>query len=307
MRKILVTGHDPKNPMGLFAEILEVFNQLIRSKQLTGQYDTELAVEWGSECCYYHAGTGNNVFEYYFTPLFDKPLVPGEERLLGNKIAGFYDEEKVSKCTWGPLSVHRNEKSKDKFVKQANKEIWQKIFRFRPEVEHKLETATRNLMQDYVFVGTHRRTTDWGHGPIPNRLDVFNALDDYVADGYSVYLSTDNDYEVQEFKTKYGDALFYNQVCRGTNAHGQPMFGHCESPAQHGYEAILDAYMLAKADVRLATSSNLSTFAAILNPWQTLDERLQPTVHGIEWENGKYAAVHSQKYPGWPNTRGWGA
>ena len=292
--------------MGLFAETLEVFHQLIRSKQVLGHYDTDLAVEWGADCCYYHEASGKNVFEYYFTPLFDKPVLPGVDRKIGAKIAGFYDESMVSKCTWGPLSVHRNEKSRARFVKQANEEIWEKIFGFRPGVRYKLEETAEPVIRNRKTVGTHRRTTDWGHGPVPRRTDVFSVLDAYVANGYHVYLSTDNEQEVDEFKVRYGDKLLYTNVCRGTNDKGQPMFGHCASPAYHGYEAILDAFILSRTNVRLATSSNLSTFAEILNPSQEVDEQLQPTVHAQEYENGKYAAIYTTKYEGWPNKAGWG-
>ncbi len=306
MQKILVAGHSPHNPMGLFAETLEVFNQLLRSKQMLGHYDTDLAVEWGADCCYYHEQSGSNVFEYYFTPLFNKPVLPNTDRLVGGKIAGFYDEPKVSKCTWGPLSVHRNDKSRTRSVRQVNEEIWGKIFEFRPGVLSRLEETAELLVRNRKTIGTHRRTTDWGHGPIPPRTTVFSALDEYVAKGYDIYLSTDNNKEVDEFRVRYGDRVLCTDACRGTDDKQQPMFGHCASPAYHGYEAILDAFILSRTDVRLVTSSNLSTFAEILNPNQELDEQLQPTVHAHEYENGKYSAIYSRKYDGWPNKAGWG-
>ena len=301
-QKLLCTSHVDYNPMGLFAEFLEVMNQLIYSKIQNGTYDDTLAVEWGANNLYYDETVGTNVWEYYFTPLFGTPVKPGG--VCAPPIWGHYHNP--HKTTWGPLSVHRNELSKDKYVRQVKNEILGHITSFRPEVRQSLDEARAELLRDYKTVGLHRRTTDWQHGPILNINDFFNELDPWVDKDYRVFIATDHPLQIELFSARYGDRLLYHDVCRGTNNKGQPMQGTCKSPAHHGYEALLDAFTLSKTTVRLATSSNLSTFAQMLNPDQELLQGLWPTVHALEWENGYYAPVYRKKYEGWPNRAGWG-
>lgn len=304
--KLLVESNVPHNSVGYFGEVLEVLHALLNSKHALGRYDEEMGVWWGPGSTFFDADYGENAWEYYFTPLFNREVV--HSTVKSPSFVGFYP--RPGAATWGPFSVHRDGGQRLRAAVQVGREVMGPglIFDIREDLKLQLAAYSRVLLADRPHLGVHRRTTDWHHGPTLPIEQVFAAVDPHVDAGYDVLLVTDSEQPVQQFYGRYGaDRVKTTDACRGVDETTKmPHTGvRCGSPARHGYEVLQDAYVLSRCEKRLATSSNLTSFVEILNPWQELDESLYPTVWGVEFESGVHGPLRREKPPGWPNTSGW--
>lgn len=304
---MLTESNTPGNDVGFFGEVFEVLYQLLNSKRRTGRYDTELAVHWGRYFTWYEEAVGTNAWEYYFTQLFNHESIdPGAERRPA--MYGWYKEH--NGATWGPLSVHRDGGQRLRAAIQVRHEILGPglVFDVRLDVKQKLEKYAAELLHGDLHIAVHRRTTDWGHGPVLPTQEFIDVLKPYVDSGYKVLLATDRAEETTEFRHHLGSQnVVTTNACGGVDSKtNKPHTGAaCGSMAHHGYEVLQDAYVMSKCQVRLATSSNVSNFVEVLNPAQELDWSLYPTVWGIEFASGVHGELRRKKPEGWPNLTGW--
>lgn len=157
-------------------------------------------------------------------------------------------------------------------------ELIQKYFRIRPEITREADQFWSECRDSFV-VGLHIRGTDKARSAKPVDIQKVIATINGItkgraAESWKLFVATDENRLLQHMIEAFGSHVIYQPAIRSET--GQPIHSHeskeqnCKSDARHafrlGLEALRDAMLLSRCDVFVGCDSNLSFFAAALNP-----------------------------------------
>ena len=164
----------------------------------------------------------------------------------------------------------------------------------RQDMKDKIEEVKNRLgLKNNKYISVHYRSFIFDLNKIHNPhqsnkveyVNWFNEIDKVLTDEHKIFLATDDDEVLENFKKKYGDRLVYNnnvdRTCDGSvgdNPFKLPnhLLWHYksltlsvnrkQSPYEMGVQALIDSYLLSGGDVIIRPNSGLSFFSVLLNP-----------------------------------------
>lgn len=137
---------------------------------------------------------------------------------------------------------------------------------FQDDVLRCINAARKPLMA-HNTLGVHVRRTDHPHSVQPVGLDAYyRAIDKRIRNYDLLFLSTDDERVVHDFRKRYGAILRVNNVTRsGDQVAVHRNFGH-NHRRQLGLEVLVDCLCLAACNKLILTFSNVSYAALLFNP-----------------------------------------
>jgi hypothetical protein len=153
--------------------------------------------------------------------------------------------------------------------REIAKKIIDKHLILRPQIQQPLDEFYEKNMKGKKILGIHKRGTDIHIHHQPASLDSFFERVDQVVNEYDgIYLSTDEKFVVDQFKSRY-DKILNASYQTLSDQPQMPNFKTHQGRSQGfevGKDAIIDAYLLSKTDFLIKGNSNLSNFSLLLNP-----------------------------------------
>ena len=197
-----------------------------------------------------YSTTGGNHWDLFF---IQDPISPGERTVWGrggNHYGYSFDFDDIQE-------------------RKIAKKIIDKHLILRPQIQEPLDEFYEKNMKDKKILGIHKRGTDIHIHHHPASLDSFFERVDQVVNQYDgIYLSTDEKFVVDQFKSRY-DKILNASYQTLSDQPQMPNFKTHQGRSQGfevGKDAILDAYLLSKTDFLIKGNSNLSNFSLLLNP-----------------------------------------
>jgi hypothetical protein len=205
-------------------------------------------VNFENEGFYYDPSHGPNWWNYYC-----EPICLGEKKKVRTGVYGSFPRV-------GEVSFYKN--------RQEAFDLIQKYIHFRPHILEKVEQFQDSYFQDHYMIGVHYRGTDNPESSpayekyLQEMGKVIEALPDY-----RFFLATDEQPFIDFMKSAFPGRICYQldayrSTRGGTPLHMNPLLDHWKQ----GEEAILDCLLLSKCSLLMLTYSNVSLWAALLNP-----------------------------------------
>lgn len=206
-------------------------------------------VDFAEEGLYYDPNLGSNWWNYYC-----EPIAIGEKNSV---YAGDGSYQKMSE-----IFFYKNRQEAFTFIK--------KYIHFRPYILEKVDQFTRIHLDDSYLIGIHYRGTDAPESCPPYEVVlkiVERVLSTISTTNYKIFIATDEEPFIRFMESVYGDRIVYQQdIYRSTQGgiplHKNPHHNH----SKQGEEAIIDCLLLSKCELQMLSYSNLSLWAALLNP-----------------------------------------
>lgn len=245
----ILTGH---NRTGLFSVATVLIENMINSKS-----EHDYRVELGSEYLYFDSTHGENVWEYYFN------------QVRGTKNRHEYDsvEHGFLFDRSGLLDVGNREKSYKDTIDKASI-IFREFIGFNPYMTSHLHAVQEELNLTSEYIAVHKRETDYLlHASHINRSDYFFRKIEERLGNEKIFLATDSQRALWEFRLRYGSRLVNLSIPRSRDNTGLHLMKMSRIPNWvNGENAVLDSYLLSAGKKLFRTRSNLTTFSLILNP-----------------------------------------
>lgn len=213
---------------------------------------------------YYDPNRGPNWWNYYFNPL---------------KI-GETKDKIVLRQSWDDYhrfntNIELNFKNNGKGIDRASAhEIIRKYVSVNSDMQRKIDQFIKDHFQNHYVIGVHYRGTDKGSEapktPYENMIKLIQAhIDDKKLEdkNFKIFIASDEQDFIDFAKLNFGDHVITSDVQRSTN--GKALHLDRENnkdPYKNGEGALLDCHLLARGDVLIRTSSNLSLFSTYINP-----------------------------------------
>ncbi len=284
---------------GFWSDMDHLYGCLLLA-ELTGSIPV---VQWGKNCLF-RAPDTSNAFECYFEPVSgvslddlkapDLSFFPGKwrpENLMqddvlkwkgpGSRMTGMYAlhrPENVVVCDfhvklndlmhWIPPSSPLAGLDRNALYRH----LVQKYIRLKPHLTKKVDAWYRKHMANRPWLAVHMRGTDKvlevGHlDQLNNAYEsrIKRILD--VNPGLNIFLMTDSEHLLKDFKQRYGHKVIHTDCQRGKGQQGVHLEGH--PGISMGEQVILDAYLASRCDFFLGNgASNVSTAIRHLKHWQ---------------------------------------
>jgi hypothetical protein len=159
----------------------------------------------------------------------------------------------------------------------------------RSEILASVDEIWREKIEDAFCIGVHVRGTDKFNEAPPVPFDLICSTIENIVRRVQVpwrlYVATDEVKIIESFQSRFGACVVCQSAIRSRN--GQPIHAP-ENPQGEPYrlavEAIIDAYCLSRCSVFIGCQSNLSFFAAAIDPttpWINLSPESQ--VVNVNW------------------------
>jgi hypothetical protein len=245
----VMTGH---NRTGLFSVVTVLIENLMTNSE---KYD--YAVELGPEYLYFDLTHGNNVWDYYF----NQPSPTLGYGAYSNIEKGFLFDRK------GILDVGNRSESYETAIAQAAM-IFNTQIGFSKSMSKQLSSIHEELDLERSYVSVHKRETDYLlHSSRIKKCDEFFFEIEKNLGDEKIFLATDSQKVLFEFKLRYGFRLKYLKIPRSLDNTGLHHITKRKYPNWlNGENAVIDAYLLSQGKNLFRTRSNLTTFSRILNP-----------------------------------------
>lgn len=100
---------------------------------------------------------------------------------------------------------------------------------------------------------------------MPSFEDYCRSIESVLKDGQRIFLMTDNDEDLNKFRDKYGEKLFFREHARSYSSHVEfhTNFSQSRSDVE---ECFLEAICLSQCETFIHPVSNIATFALYCNP-----------------------------------------
>lgn len=199
----------------------------------------------------------SNIWDYFFEqPHIDK-LPPNE--YIESVVGRLFNEESEFRDIYTTLEKYNERRIKFN-------EIIGDYFKLLPHVQKKIDDFYNKNLNGKNVLGIHCRGTD--HPDKLNVKNVVNMSDEYIKKYDSVFITSDQQDYINEFKKIYGDKIItYNVTGRGigdTPLHYNNSFN---IPKYNiGEDALVEAYLLSKTNFLLCTvNSNVNYYIRAIN------------------------------------------
>ena len=202
-------------------------------------------IDWSSSG-HYRSAEGPNPFEYFFKqPFFETP--PQGSEVFSEY--GLY------------LSTDVVPEDRDKW-----NETLTDFLILKDNIKEEIENYYNDNFLGKKILCVHKRGSDHAyHMPIQPNAEYFAAIDLEMSNNHydKIFLATDEEKSVEDFKNKYGDKLICLDNIRTNN--DVAIFKKGVDKYRHTREVIMDAYLLSKGDKLIKTKSTLTTIVCYIN------------------------------------------
>lgn len=132
-------------------------------------------------------------------------------------------------------------------------------------VEH-IDSA-RKILIDRNALGVHVRRTDHPDSILPVELgDYYRAIDKLIDKHDMLFLSTDDEHVVRDFRKRYGSKVHCNDVKRSSDTRAVHRNFEHDDRWRLGLDVLTDCLCLASCNKLVLTFSNVSYAALLFNP-----------------------------------------
>ena len=241
---------------GFFSCFLGVLNQLYWCEE----NNKIPVVYWGAESLYYNPAGFNgsfNAWEYYFEPVSDLSYQPGDA------VHNSYAMDKKPIFMWLWFDQPTREK--------ANALISQYI-KIKPVVQNKIDSFYREKMLGKKTIGIDIRGTDAANDHrLVDVKKVAEAALKHAGRNTQFFIATDEQKLLNQLiKLLKGHPVIYYNCYRSDNGQAIHVLKRYKKPKPHvsqlGEDVLVEVSLLAKTDMLIRTSSNVSTACLYFNP-----------------------------------------
>jgi hypothetical protein len=245
---IITTEYSPK--IGMFSAANQVLGQLHLFE--TGQLFpvAGFMVDFSTYGLYYDPSCGPNWWTYFF-----EPVCVGET-------------ENVQMIYPGIEQYRRAWRHRYWMSRAVAAEIVKKYIRIKPHIQEKIDAFVEEFFQKNYMIGVHYRGTDKkSEAPRVAYERVFQEIEKQIPLGkaYALFIATDEDDFLKQVRMRYPDRVMATNAQRSAYSHLGVHFAN-KNNYSIGEEALIDASLLARCDVLIRTSSNLSLWSTYFNP-----------------------------------------
>jgi hypothetical protein len=199
-----------------------------------------------------------------------------------SRVSGLYflsrEEDVIVSDFWTPVFsilpwIPKNHSLNGLSIDEIYFYLINKYLKPKEEIQHKINKYIINNLNSNGFIAAHIRGT--GKGEEITSLDEINSKYKSIIDqellrnntGY-IFLMTDDDRILNEYKKYYGNKLKYTQSIRSSNSTGVHKLQHTNK-YQIGEEIIIDTYIACKAEVFIGNAaSNPALIISYLKKWK---------------------------------------
>lgn len=237
---------------GLFSVATVLLENMMLSDE---KYDYR--VELGSEYLYFDKNHGPNVWEYFFNQ--DVNTHPREA--YQTQETGFLFERT------GLLDVGNRSESYQSSIFIVS-ELFHTRIGFSTLMKSELDQLKSNMDLNQEYIAVHKRETDYSlHASKIHNSDKFFSEIESDLGNEKIFLATDSQKALWEFRLRYGSRLKYLRIPRSRDNTGLHFMNMSKIPNwRNGANAVLDCFLLANGRKLIRTRSNLTTFSLIINP-----------------------------------------
>lgn len=223
-------------------------------------------VNFGTGGLYYEKSKGANWWNYYFKPIQQGTIA--DAKIVENTSPGI-----ICFAIYVELQMKRE---------RAHELINRYITIHTPIRKYVDEFARHRFKQRHV-IGIHYRGTDKRlEVPLVPYQTVFQEIDRNIQKNSLLFVATDDGVFLKKIKARYGKRVLY--VKDSTRSIDEkPLHTNAKSPYKQGKEALIDCLLLARTNLIIRTSSNLSLAATFFNPDVNVIElsKRDPTVFSL--------------------------
>lgn len=288
---------------GFWSDFEHVLGQLFWSEVL----EREPVVYWGPESLYSN-GSEDDIFTKFFQPIsrYSVSDVAGEgldyyPRFWNKGNLMQYDRQaklgRYRSDAWGIDFLARSEDvivsdihifvdvllpwvprqhcMHDCTAKDIYRYIMNKYIKLQPCIAARIEEFYEQHMHGHKFIAVHARGGDRTESLIKlraNNEEYFRVIDQIcsVHPAMQLFLLTDSDFILDEFKQVYGEKVLYTECTRTNGAFGVHYLDrHVKDKQQLAAETIMDVYLAAKCEYFIGCNSNVSTMITRLKCWES--------------------------------------
>jgi len=249
---------------GMFAVMLYLLGVL--DEYQNGKY-AGIEIQFKDVGYYYNPAKGLNWWCYYFNPV---KIGNGNEK----NIKSYNYSEFVSY----KRSVDNYKESGKQMSRELANRILMRFFHLKPELQAKIDQFALQHFSDQYVISMHYRGTDKAgessdgfQAPRVSYETMIEQIRKHVAEkrlkNFKIFLASDEQAFVNIMEKTFPGKIITTDVKRSTN--GEPLHkssAYNLDPFQTGEGAIMDCWLLARGEVLIRTSSNLSLFSTYINP-----------------------------------------
>lgn len=256
---------------GFFAELYKVIYNIILISFYEPAGDRIIDVKWTEEFFPYKDNKSGNGWDLFFYPI-------GNVKKNGNinNTSIIHDQNCLSK--W-----YKYDEFYD-YRLGINKLI-DKYIKIKEEILNEVNDFYNYNMNNFECIGVHVRfaTSHINEKPRLITLDeYFNEIDATIKtlqSNYKIFLATDSEYVVRQFKKKYEKLLYTNAIRSNYMEEVHLIYDaydywishseefHKKKPGyKGGKDVLMDCLLLSKCNVLIHSTSNVSDFATFFNP-----------------------------------------
>ena len=215
-----------------------------------------LYIDFRENMIYRKTGTVNdNVWEYYFL----QPFVIED--------IDSYDREEATFDGRG-LTFQFRFDTNSEYLKEA-RELCKKFVKFRPEL---IESA-QNFINEKIgcsFLSVHKRGCDHDNARDFTITEYLKETDRYIDRYEKLFVCSDEEYSVQEFKKRYGNKVVTYDTLRETDPSQSHIGIHLKENINdniyiNGRDCLIETIILSRSNLLLKTISNVTHTAVMLN------------------------------------------
>ena len=253
----------PCDGCGMFS-VFHYLLGLMRDHE-TNIYSGGIEINFGKNGLYYdHARGEENWWNYYF----DQVNIVNNNKCAEQDIQ--FDINKYGRLADSIEGVHG---SLGVSRKEANA-LFKKYFKLESGIQAEVDRFAADHFSGTHVISVHYRGTDksCNKGNCEARKvtyeEMIENVQKYIRENhletFKIFVAADEEGFVQRMQKEFPGKIAVSNARRSTD--GQPLHFNTKNPYETGREALIDCLLLARGDVLIRTSSNLSKFATYINP-----------------------------------------
>ena len=255
----------PCDGCGMFS-VFHYLLGLMRDHE-TNIYSGGIKINFGNKGLYYdHTRGEENWWNHYFDPV---NIVKIDNNKCAEQAVQFDNNEygrlvNSIEGVHGSLGIPR---------KEANV-LFKKYFKLESGIQAEIDRFAADHFSGIHVISIHYRGTDksCNGGNCEARKvtyeEMIENVQKYIRENhletFKIFVAADEEGFVQRMQKEFPGKIAVSNARRSTD--GQPLHFNTKNPYETGREALIDCLLLARGDVLIRTSSNLSKFATYINP-----------------------------------------
>lgn len=259
-KKYLVMDY-PGSKSGMFSTLISTLGVLAKFQKGVKEY-TGLEINYGNLGVYYDPNRGDNWWNYYFEPV-QIGKTDGEPAFLTKT-------DRRQSAQWVELDY---ENSGQRMPRELGQAIINKHIKVKPEIQKQVDDFVRQKFKGKYVIGIHYRGTDktansrFAEAPKVPYSEMAKQIRDQIKErnlkNFKIFVATDETAFTQFLEAEFPGRVVKTDIERSNNE--RPLHLGAKDPYRAGESALIDCLLLAKGNVIIRTSSNLSLFSTYIN------------------------------------------